>query len=60
MYAIRSYYAIDRDAERRAARKIRKEAYGIEIDLGLGTGAGFVYFSDLTHGYVRVNAGYRT
>jgi glutamate N-acetyltransferase/amino-acid N-acetyltransferase len=51
---------IDRAAERRAARKIRKEAYGIEVDLGLGKGAHHLYFSDLTHDYVRINAGYRT
>jgi len=57
---LRKGMAIDRSAERRAARKIGKEAYGIEVDLGLGTGAGFVYFSDLNHGYIRVNAGYRT
>lgn len=57
---LRKGMAIDRDAERRAARKIRKEAYGIDIDLGLGAGAAFVYFSDLTHEYIRINAGYRT
>lgn len=51
---------IDRAAERRAARKIRREAYGIDVRLGLGAGSSFVYFSDLTDGYVRVNAGYRT
>jgi glutamate N-acetyltransferase/amino-acid N-acetyltransferase len=51
---------IDRAAERRAARKIRKEAYGIEVDLGLGKGTHHLYFSDLTHDYVRINAGYRT
>ena len=47
-------------AERRAATAIRKEAYGIEIDLGLGKGSSHVYFSDLTAEYVRVNAGYRS
>jgi glutamate N-acetyltransferase / amino-acid N-acetyltransferase len=51
---------IDRVAERRAARKIRGEVYGIDVRLGLGAGSSFVYFSDLTEGYVRVNAGYRT
>jgi len=57
---LRKGMTIDRGAERRAARKIRKEAYGIEIDLGLGAGSAFAYFSDLTHEYIRINAGYRT
>jgi glutamate N-acetyltransferase/amino-acid N-acetyltransferase len=51
---------IDRAAERRAAPKIRGEAYGIEISLGLGKGSHHIYFSDLNHDYVRINAGYRT
>jgi glutamate N-acetyltransferase/amino-acid N-acetyltransferase len=51
---------VDRQAERRAARKIRKEAYGIDVDLGLGKGSYYVYFSDLGHDYIRINAGYRT
>jgi len=51
---------VDRQAERRAARKIRKEAYGIDVDLGLGKGNYYVYFSDLGHDYIRINAGYRT
>jgi glutamate N-acetyltransferase/amino-acid N-acetyltransferase len=51
---------IDRAAERRAAPKIRKEAYGIDVDLGLGKGTHYLYFSDLTHDYIRINAGYRT
>ena len=51
---------IDREAERRAAPKIRKEAYGIEVSLGLGAGSHYLYFSDLNQHYVRINAGYRT
>ncbi len=51
---------IDRAAERRAAPRIRKEAYGIEVALGLGQGSHHLYFSDLNHEYVRINAGYRT
>jgi len=51
---------VDRQAERRAAPKIRKEAYGMDVDLGLGKGSYFVYFSDLGHDYIRINAGYRT
>jgi glutamate N-acetyltransferase/amino-acid N-acetyltransferase len=51
---------IDRNAEARAAPKIRREAFGIGVDLGLGKGSHHLYFSDLNHDYVRINAGYRT
>jgi glutamate N-acetyltransferase/amino-acid N-acetyltransferase len=47
-------------AVRRAVPKIRKQAYGIDVDLGLGKGSYFVFFSDLGHNYIRINAGYRT
>jgi len=57
---LRRGMSVDRAAERRAARKIRKQAYGIDIGLGLGSGSAFVYFSDLTREYIRINAGYRT
>lgn len=50
----------DPAAEREAAPRIRKDAYGIDVDLGLGKGSAFVYFSDLTEQYVRINSGYRT
>ncbi len=50
----------DRRAEHRAAPKLRKKEYAIDVDLGLGKGRYFVYFSDLTHDYIRINAGYRT
>lgn len=51
---------IDTAAERRAAPKIRKEAYEIRVDLGLGSGHHYLYFSDLTHAYIDCNAGYRS
>ena len=50
----------DPDAERRAAPKIRKDAYGIDVALGLGRGSWSLYFCDLNHHYIRINAGYRT
>jgi glutamate N-acetyltransferase/amino-acid N-acetyltransferase len=50
----------DPAAERRAAPGIRKESYGIDVDLGIGKGNSYVYFSDLTEQYVRINSGYRT
>jgi glutamate N-acetyltransferase/amino-acid N-acetyltransferase len=50
----------DPAAERRAAPRIREDAYRIDVELGMGKGSSFVYFSDLTERYVRINAGYRT
>lgn len=50
----------DPAAERRAAPAIRKEAYGIDVDLGVGKGSSYVYFSDLSAEYVRINSGYRS
>lgn len=57
---LRRGMVIDRRAERRGAPKIRRKTYGIDVDLGLGKGNYFLYFSDLGHDYVRINAGYRT
>lgn len=57
---LRRGMAVDREAERRATPKIRKRAYGIDVDLGLGKGSYYVWFSDLGHDYIRINAGYRT
>ena len=50
----------DPAAERRAAPRIRKDAYGIDVDLGVGKGSAFVYFSDLTERYIRINSGYHS
>ncbi len=60
MKVMRRGMAIDSRAVRRAVPKIRKEAYGIDVDLGLGKGSYFVFFSDLGQDYIRINAGYRT
>ena len=50
----------DPAAERRAALRIRRETFGIDVDLGLGKGNSHVYFCDLTAEYVRINSGYRS
>jgi len=57
---LRRGMAIDRKAEKRAARKIRKDSYDVDVDLGVGAGSYFLVFSDLGHRYVEINAGYRT
>ncbi len=51
---------LDPAAERRAVPKIRTEAYAIDVDLGLGKGSDYVYFSDLSVEYVKLNSGYRS
>jgi glutamate N-acetyltransferase/amino-acid N-acetyltransferase len=33
---------------------------GIAVDLGLGPGAATVWTCDLTHGYIDINANYRS
>ena len=43
-----------------AARHMRSRIVNIEIDLGQGNGSAQVWTSDLTHGYVTINAGYRS
>jgi len=50
----------DPEAEQRAIPKVREEAYAIDVDLGVGEGNSYVYFSDLTNKYVKINAGYRS
>jgi N-acetylglutamate synthase/N-acetylornithine aminotransferase len=50
----------DPAAQLRAAPKIRAEAYAIDVDLGLGSGSDYVYFSDLSVDYVKLNSGYRS
>jgi N-acetylglutamate synthase/N-acetylornithine aminotransferase len=50
----------DPAASLRAAPKIRAEAYAIDVDLGLGKGSDYVYFSDLSVAYVKLNSGYRS
>ncbi|MCL1925625.1 MAG: bifunctional glutamate N-acetyltransferase/amino-acid acetyltransferase ArgJ [Syntrophorhabdaceae bacterium] len=50
----------DPEAERRATPKIRKESYAIDVELGVGKGSSYLYFSDLTNKYVKINSGYRS
>jgi glutamate N-acetyltransferase/amino-acid N-acetyltransferase len=57
---LRRGMVIDTKAEAKAAPKIRKESYAIRVDLGLGEGSHFLWFSDLGHDYINCNAGYRT
>jgi glutamate N-acetyltransferase/amino-acid N-acetyltransferase len=57
---VRLGVAVGLDAERRAAEVLAAPSYLIEIELGGGPGAFTYLTSDLGHGYVDVNAGYRS
>ena len=39
---------------------MKGENIEIGVDLGLGTGAATVWTCDLTHGYIDINADYRS
>ena len=51
--------AADYSEEKGAAYMKQDEIY-IKVDLGLGEGAATVYTCDLTHGYIDINADYRS
>ncbi len=48
------------DSEERATEVLKKDAFVVRIDLGLGDGCFSYHTSDLTFDYVRINAEYRT
>ena len=46
--------------EERANVFLREPEIDVRIDLNLGDGAATVWTCDLTHGYIEINAGYRS
>ncbi len=46
--------------EAEAAAHMKKDAIRIRVDLGLAEGAATVWTCDLTHGYIEINADYRS
>jgi glutamate N-acetyltransferase / amino-acid N-acetyltransferase len=52
--------AVGADAEKAAAEILKGPSYKIEVSLGSGPGAFSYLTSDLGHGYVDVNADYRS
>lgn len=48
------------DAEEQGSRVLRQREFSVTVDLGLGDGSATVYTTDLSHGYVNINADYRT
>ena len=46
--------------EARAAAYMKNQEIVIHVDLGLGGGTARVWTCDLTHGYIEINADYRS
>jgi glutamate N-acetyltransferase/amino-acid N-acetyltransferase len=46
--------------EEDAATLMKEQEITIKVDIGLGTGAATVWTCDLTHGYIDINADYRS
>ncbi len=57
---VRDGVSLGPEAEQRAAEVLAQPSYRIELVLGPGTGRARYLTSDLGHGYVDVNAGYRS
>jgi glutamate N-acetyltransferase/amino-acid N-acetyltransferase len=57
---VRAGRSVGPTAERRAARVLREREIPVRITVGRGQGAATIWTSDLTNGYVRINAHYRT
>ncbi len=51
---------LDGYSEARATEHLRNDEVLISVDVGVGEGRGSVWTCDLTHGYIDINAGYRT
>jgi glutamate N-acetyltransferase/amino-acid N-acetyltransferase len=47
-------------SEEKAAAHMKQDHINIAVDLGLGTGSSTVWTCDLTHGYISINADYRS
>ncbi len=47
-------------SEERATEHLLRDEIKLRIDVGVGHGEGTIWTCDLTHGYIDINAGYRT
>ncbi|MGD1934932.1 MAG: bifunctional glutamate N-acetyltransferase/amino-acid acetyltransferase ArgJ [Candidatus Phaeomarinobacter sp.] len=52
--------AVDGYDERPVAKHLKGQEVSIDIDVGVGRGEATVYTCDLTHGYISINADYRS
>jgi glutamate N-acetyltransferase / amino-acid N-acetyltransferase len=57
---VRHGVAVGSEAEREANKRMREASYRIELQLGAGSGRARYWMADLGHGYVDVNASYRS
>ena len=51
---------LDGYSEERATEHLRQDEILITVDVGVGTGQASIWTCDLTHGYIDINAGYRS
>jgi glutamate N-acetyltransferase/amino-acid N-acetyltransferase len=51
---------LDDYSEERATEHLHKDEVTIRVDVGVGDGSASVWTCDLTHGYIEINAGYRS
>ncbi|MEL7156734.1 MAG: bifunctional glutamate N-acetyltransferase/amino-acid acetyltransferase ArgJ [Actinomycetota bacterium] len=59
--AVTSYgQVLDDYSEERATEHLSGDEVSITVDVGVGDGAASVWTCDLTHGYIEINAGYRS
>ncbi|MFV0260235.1 MAG: bifunctional glutamate N-acetyltransferase/amino-acid acetyltransferase ArgJ [Acidimicrobiales bacterium] len=47
-------------SEDRATHHLQGDEVTVEVDVGIGSGTATVWTCDLTHGYIEINAGYRS
>ncbi|MEM7142630.1 MAG: bifunctional glutamate N-acetyltransferase/amino-acid acetyltransferase ArgJ [Actinomycetota bacterium] len=47
-------------SEERATAHLRRDEVNITVDVGVGNGSATIWTCDLTHGYIEINAGYRS
>ncbi|MCQ3807623.1 MAG: bifunctional glutamate N-acetyltransferase/amino-acid acetyltransferase ArgJ [Acidimicrobiaceae bacterium] len=47
-------------SEARATQHLQQDEIDLRVDVGIGTGSATVWTCDLTHGYIEINAGYRS
>ena len=52
--------AIDDYSEARATEHLRNDEVRLSVDVGVGDGRASIWTCDLTHGYIEINAGYRS
>jgi glutamate N-acetyltransferase / amino-acid N-acetyltransferase len=57
---VRQGVAVGQEAEHEAHQRMREASYRIELQLGTGDGHARYWMADLGHGYVDVNASYRS